>query len=132
MSDPKGADFLLEVAVQKTGLQLYQARTPGLFLEAECVLRDVRTGREIWRTSVQQRERLTQFLDETGQRQLNLGPVLTADKIPVTEYEHMLRQLALFSAYRITKDLMTGRNDPDSVAATSSVTRPRAGATRGR
>ncbi len=132
VSDPKGADFLLEVAVQKTGLQLYQPRTPGLFVEAECVLRDARTGREIWRTSVQQHELLTQFLDETGQRHVNLGPVLTVDKIPVTEYEQMLHQLTLFSAYRITQDLTTGRTAPSGVAAMSGATRHTAGATRGR
>lgn len=132
VGDPKGADFVLEIAVQKTGLQLYQPQTPGLFVEAECVLRDARTGREIWRKSVQERELLTQFLDETGQHHVDLGPVLRVDKIPVTEYEHLLQQLALFSAYRITEDLTSGRRSaPSGVAAMSGVTRHTAGATGG-
>lgn len=132
VADPKGADLLLEVSVQKTGLQLYQPRTPGLFVEAECVLRDARTGRTIWQTSVRQRELLTQFLDESGQRHVDLGPVLTVDKIPVTEYEHMLQQLVLFSAYRITQDLPAARSGAKRVAVMNGVTPHPVGATPGR
>lgn len=119
--DPKRADFVLEIAVQSTGLQLYEPQTTVLFVEAECTLRDARTGREIWRTSVQRRERLSDFLSETAQRHADIGPVLTVDEIPVTEYEHMLHQLVLFAARQITEDLRTGSKGPSSVATVTTV-----------
>ena len=103
-TDPATADFVLDVDIERTAIQYDKPQNPVLLLEGNAVLRDTKTGREIWRTALSRAQGLAQFRRETGVRG-DIGPVLPAHDTPVVAYQRLLENLAQFAAIQLTKPL---------------------------
>lgn len=123
-TDASAADYVLHVSAKRVGLSLYVPQTPALYADVESALRDARTGRVIWRSTVHEQEPLSDFLTRTGQRGALRVSGLPVDKIPVAEYEQMLQQLARFSAEKMTSGLRGGPKAPRSMATGSATHDP--------
>lgn len=60
VADPAEAEFEVEVAIQRYGIDADSWHGPAhLFVESEVVLRDAATGRRIWKGKVTEREAIT-------------------------------------------------------------------------
>jgi len=103
-TDPSTADFVLDVDIERTAIQYDKPQNPVLILEGNAVLRDTKTGREIWRTALSRAQGLAQFRRETGARG-DIGPVLPAHDTPVVAYQRLLENLAQFAAIQLTEPL---------------------------
>lgn len=116
-SDVATADYVLHVSAKQVGLSMYAPTTPALYADIESALRDARSGRVIWRSTVHEQEPLSDFLARTGQRGAVRISGLPVDKIPVAEYADLLQQLARFSADRIASGLDHGSGAPGARTA---------------
>ena len=61
-ADPQNADFVLEVNVHRSGIDIRGNSAAYLCMSATAVLLDERSGRGIWSFDVNGRDRLTPFL----------------------------------------------------------------------
>lgn len=98
------ADYLLEVDVRRMGLDA-TGSSATLFVRAEAVLLDGRTGREIWDADVNAHDRLTPSM--WGSTEV-VGDIVTAgtlSTISAAEFERILTSLADFTSDRIAREL---------------------------
>jgi hypothetical protein len=110
-ADRHGADFLLEVNMHNSGIDIRGEHAAYLFMSATAVLLDARTGREIWSFDVDGRNRLTPFL--FGDNRVPTGAVTAGvlNTVSVQDFQRALEQLADFSSNEITDRLREALRD---------------------
>jgi hypothetical protein len=111
VDSPREADFLLELDVLHLHIDARSSSAAFLFVEAEAILLDERTGREIWSERVAGRTQLTPAV-HTEQR--FPGEVVTAGAlglISVAEFERLLERLADFAADLVVEELREDLRD---------------------
>lgn len=105
------ADFLLEIHLRSYGIDVRSRGAARLYTNAEAVLLDRRTGREIWNSRVRGTDRLTPHV--VGMRGVP-GTVITAGTlhtVTVADFQEALDQLVQLSANVIADDLREGLRD---------------------
>lgn len=111
VADADSADYLLEVDMRSFGIDARSQSAAYLFMNAETVLLDARTGREIWNLDVRGRDRLTPVV--RGGEHVPAG-ILTAGAlgaVSVDEFQQLLEELADFSSDLITNELRAALRD---------------------
>ena len=105
------ADYLLEVHMRRFGLDVRYQSAAYLFTEAEAVLLDRRTGREIWSSEVRGTSRLTPFV--RGSEHIPAGIITagTLSTVSVQDFQQALDQLVGFPAVLITDELRGALRD---------------------
>ena len=108
------ADYLLELDVRDYGIDARGGRDARLFVVADVILLERRTGREIWNTEVRGRDRLVPSVEGVDLP----SDIFTAGgltQISVDEFEGILRGLADVSADAVAdqlrEDLRDARRD---------------------
>ena len=105
------ADFLLEVHMRSFGIDARGHDAAYLFTNAEAVLLDRRTGREIWSTDVHGNDRLTPQIHGADRIP---GAIITAgtlSTVSVADFQHALGQLVSYSSTLITDELRSKLRD---------------------
>ena len=107
----QAADFVLEVNMHNSGIDLRRQSTAYLFMNATAVLLDARTGREIWSVDVDGRNRLTPFL--YGGNRVGAGAITAAalSTVSVADFQRALEDLADFSSNEISDGLRQALRD---------------------
>lgn len=107
----QNADFLLEVNMHNSGLDLRWQSSAYLFMNATAVLLDARTGREIWSYDVDGRNRLTPFL--YGGNRVGAGAITAAalSTVSVADFQRAMEDLADFSSNEISDGLRRALRD---------------------
>lgn len=107
------ADFLLEVRMKNFGLDARGSSSAYLYTNAEAVLLDRRTGREIWNVSVHGTDRLTPRVrgaaDVPG-----AGNIIAASSLAsmsVADFQDALQQLAQLSSNVVADELRSALRD---------------------
>lgn len=104
------ADYLLELDVRNYGIDARSGRDARLFVVADVILLERRTGREIWSTEVRGRDRLVPSVEGVDLP----SDIFTAaglTQISVDEFERILRGLADVSATAVTDQLREDLRD---------------------
>lgn len=112
IDDVNAADYVLEIDVQRFGINASGGSSATLFVQGEAVLIDGRTGREIWNQEVDAWDQLTPTISGPGSSAA--GGVLTAaalTSITVADYERILMQLADYTADVMTDELREDLRD---------------------
>lgn len=109
--DRRSADFLLEVDMHRSGIDIRGQSAAYLFMRATAVLLDARSGREIWSYDVNGRNRLTPFL--YGGNRVPTGAITASvlNTVSVADFQRALEQLADFSSNEITDGLRGALRD---------------------
>ena len=105
------ADFLLEVHMRNYGLDASGSGAASLYTNAEAVLLDRRTGREIWNVTVHGTDRLTPRLRGTG----SVGGTIIAagalHTMTVEDFQQALDQLMSLSSNVVADELRSALRD---------------------
>ena len=111
VTNRQNADFLLEVNMHNSGIDLRRQRTAYLYMNATAVLLDARTGREIWSFDVDGSNRLTPFL--YGGNRVGVGAITAAalSTVSVADFQRALEELANFSSNEISDGLREALRD---------------------
>ncbi|MEO7217079.1 MAG: hypothetical protein ABI026_02720 [Gemmatimonadaceae bacterium] len=109
--DRRSADFLLEVNMHNSGIDIRGQHAAYLFMSATAVLLDARSGREIWSFDVDGRNRLTPFL--YGGNRMPTGAITASvlNTVSIEDFQRALEQLADFSSNEITDRLREALRD---------------------
>ncbi len=99
------ADYVLEVQMRRFGLDVRGQNAAYLFTQAEAVLLDRRTGREIWSSAVRGTSRLTPFVRGTDHIPSGIITAGTLSTVSVSDFQQALDQLIAFSSTLITDEL---------------------------
>ncbi|HUH13352.1 MAG TPA: hypothetical protein VMK65_09590 [Longimicrobiales bacterium] len=105
VGDAAEADYLLELDVARMGIDAGRGHAAYVFVDAEAILLDARTGHEIWSEDVRAWDRLGPGVagdDEVASDLVTIGALGTAS---VADFERMLVRLADYAADRITAEL---------------------------
>ncbi len=97
-------DFLLEVDIRSLGIDT-RGDLAYLFVNAEAVLLDARTGREIWSEGVHGNDPLTPDTRPGGIIPTNAVTAGALSTLSVDDYRRLLGTLADYSADTITREL---------------------------
>ena len=106
------ADFLIEVHMRDYGVDARGESAAYLYTNAEAVLLDRRTGREIWNVEVHGTDRLTPIIRGTGS--IPGGGIVTAGTlhmVTVADFQQALDQLITLSSNRIADELRSSLRD---------------------
>jgi hypothetical protein len=107
-----GADFLLEVRMKSFGLDA-RGNSAALYTNAEAVLLDRRTGREIWNCAVHGTDRLTPRVRGAANVP-GAGAIITASSLAtmsVADFQDALQQLAELSSNVVADQLRSALRD---------------------
>jgi hypothetical protein len=104
-SSPDAADFLLEVQMRSLGIDASRESAAYLYTNAEAVLLDRRTGREIWSARVHGTDRLTPAVRGAGQVPGAIIAAGTLSTVSVGDFQQALDQLASLSSAVIADEL---------------------------
>jgi hypothetical protein len=107
------ADFLLEVRMKSFGLDARSNSSAWLYTNAEAVLLDRRTGREIWNCDVHGSDRLTPRVRGAANVP-GAGAILTASSLAtmsVADFQDALQQLAELSSNVVADELRSALRD---------------------
>jgi hypothetical protein len=99
------ADYLLEVHMRSFGIDARGQSAAVLFTNAEVVLLDGRSGREIWSLDVHGTDRLTPVVRGTEQLPGSIIAAGTLSTISVEQFQHALEQLMQLSSNVIADEL---------------------------
>lgn len=99
------ADFLLEIHMRNYGLDASGSSTATLYTNAEAVLLDRRTGREIWNVKVHGTDRLTPRIRGTGGVGGSILAAGTLHTMTVEDFQAALDQLMSLSANVVADEL---------------------------
>ena len=105
------ADYLLEIHMRNYGIDASGSGAASLYTNAEAVLLDRRTGREIWNVKVHGTDRLTPRVRGTGDVG---GSILAAGSLrtmTVQDFEQALDQLMSLSANVVADELRSALRD---------------------
>jgi hypothetical protein len=112
VSSTADADFLLEVHMRNYGVDARGESAAYLYTNAEAVLLDRRTGREIWNVEVHGTDRLTPIIRGAGS--IPGGGIITAGTlhtVTVADFQQALDQLVTLSSNRIADELRSSLRD---------------------
>jgi hypothetical protein len=101
----QAADFVLEVTMKNMGLDARSNTAAYMYTNAEAVLLDRRTGREIWSVRVHGNDRLTPWVHGTEHIPSSVITAGTLSTVSVDDFAHGLDQLATFTSRLITDEL---------------------------
>lgn len=101
----RSADFILEVTMRSMGLDARYNTAAYMYTNAEAVLIERRTGREIWSVRVHGNDRLTPWVHGTEHIPSSVITAATISTVSVDDFAQGLDQLATFTSRLITDEL---------------------------
>jgi hypothetical protein len=110
-SSTTDADFLLEVHMHNYGLDASGSGAASLYTNAEAVLLDRRTGREIWNVKVHGTDQLTPRVRGTGSVGGSILAAGTLHTMTVEDFQYALDQLMTLSANVVAEELRASLRD---------------------
>jgi hypothetical protein len=111
INDEHQADYLMEVRMERFGINAKADEAAYLFTYAEAVLLDRRTGREIWNINVHGRDRLTPYVQSTSPIPGSVITASTLGSVSVAQFQGALNQLMDYSSNLITDELRAALRD---------------------
>src|SRR5436190_11935889 len=111
ITDENQADYLMEVRMERFGINAKADEAASLFTYAEAVLLDRRTGREIWNINVHGRDRLTPYVQSTSPIPGSVITASTLGSVSVAQFQGALNQLMDYSSNLITDELRAALRD---------------------
>jgi hypothetical protein len=111
ITDENLADYLLEVRMNRFGINAKADEATYLFTFAGAVLIDRRTGREIWNTNIHGRDRLTPYVVSSSQIPGSVISAGTLGSVSVADFQGALNQLMDYSSNLITDELRSALRD---------------------
>lgn len=111
VTDENQADYLMEVRMERFGINAKADEAAYLFTYAEAVLLDRRTGREIWNVNVHGRDRLTPYVESTSPIPGSVITASTLGSVSVADFQGALNQLMDLSSNTITNELRAALRD---------------------
>jgi hypothetical protein len=111
ITDENQADYLMEVRMERFGINARADEAAYLFTYAEAVLLDRRTGREIWNINVHGRDRLTPYVQSTSPIPGSVITASTLGSVSVAQFQGALNQLMDYSSNLITDELRAALRD---------------------
>lgn len=111
ITDARAADYLMEVHMERFGINAKGDHAAYLFTFAEAVLLDRRTGREIWNVTIHGRDRLTPLVVSNSAIPGTVVTAATLGMVSVAEFQLALNQLIELSSNVITSELRGALRD---------------------
>lgn len=111
ITDEQQADYLMEVRMERFGINAKADEAAYLFTYAEAVLLDRRTGREIWNINVHGRDRLTPYVVSSSPIPGSIITASTLGSVSVADFQGALNQLMDLSSNIITNELRSALRD---------------------
>ena len=111
VTSPDDADFLLEIHMHSFGLDARSSSAAYLYTNAEAVLLDRRTGREIWNVNVHGTDRLTPRVQGATGIPGTIVTAGTLHTLSVADFEDALDQLVSLSSNLIADELRASLRD---------------------
>lgn len=111
ITDEHQADYLMEVRMERFGINAKADEAAYLFTYAEAVLLDRRSGREIWNINVHGRDRLTPYVQSTSPIPGSVITASTLGSVSVAQFQGALNQLMDYSSNLITDELRAALRD---------------------
>jgi len=111
ITDEQQADYLMEVRMERFGINAKADEAAYLFTYAEAVLLDRRTGREIWNINVHGRDRLTPYVVSSSPIPGSVITASTLGSVSVADFQGALNQLMDLSSNIITNELRSALRD---------------------
>ena len=111
ITDENQADYLMEVRMERFGINAKADEAAYLFTYAEAVLLDRRTGREIWNVNVHGRDRLTPYVESSSPIPGSVITASTLGTVSVADFQGALNQLMDYSSNLITNELRAALRD---------------------
>ena len=108
---PDTADYILEVHMERLGIDVSEEDAAYLFTRAQTVLLDRRTGREIWSVGVRGTDRLTPSVSGADGVPGGIITASTLHSVTVADFQNALNQLALLSSNVIADALRSSLRD---------------------
>ncbi len=105
VTDETQADYLMEVRMERFGINAKADEAAYLFTYAEAVLLDRRTGREIWNVNIHGRDRLTPYVESASPIPGSIITASTLGSVSVADFQSALNQLMDYSSNLITNEL---------------------------
>jgi hypothetical protein len=105
VASPADADYLLEIHMRNYGLDASGSSSVSLYTNAEVVLLDRRTGREIWFVKVRGTDRLTPRVYGAGRVGGSIIAAGTLHTMTVADFQQALDQLMSLSANVVADEL---------------------------
>lgn len=105
VTDESQADYLLEVRMERFGINAKADEAAYLFTFAEAVLLDRRTGREIWNVKIHGRDRLTPYVQSSSPIPGSVITASTLGSVSVADFQGALNQLMDSASNLITNEL---------------------------
>ena len=109
--DENQADYLMEVRMERFGINAKADEAAYLFTFAEAVLIDRRTGREIWDINIHGRDRLTPYVRSDSRIPGSVITASTLGSVSVADFQEALNQLMDYSSTLITNELRSALRD---------------------
>ena len=110
-TDENQADYLMEVRMERFGINAKADEAAYLFTFAEAVLIDRRTGREIWNVNIHGRDRLTPYVESDSRIPGSVITAGTLGSVSVADFQGALNQLIDYSSNLITDELRAALRD---------------------
>ena len=104
-------DYVLELNMKSFGIDARSEHSTRLYVKAEAVLMDRRTGREIWSEDVSGYDRLTPFFIGTASVPSDMVNAVALHTITVAQFQQALEQLVTYTASRIADELREDLRD---------------------
>ena len=111
ITDDQAADYLMEVRMERFGINAKGDEAAYLFTFAEAVLIDRRTGREIWNVRIHGRDRLTPYVESSSPIPGSVITAGTLGTVSVADFQAALNQLMDLSSNSITNELRAALRD---------------------
>jgi hypothetical protein len=111
VTDENAADYLMEVRMERFGINAKADEAAYLFTFAEAVLLDRRTGREIWNVNIHGRDRLTPYVQSSSPIPGSVITAGTLGSVSVADFQEALNQLINSSSNLITNELRSALRD---------------------
>lgn len=111
VADENQADYLMEVRMERFGINAKADEATYLFTFAEAVLIDRRTGREIWNVNVHGRDRLTPYVEASSPIPGSVIAAGTLGSVKVADFQNALNALMDYSSTLITNELRAALRD---------------------
>ncbi|HJQ11780.1 MAG TPA: hypothetical protein VJ840_12205 [Gemmatimonadaceae bacterium] len=111
VTDESQADYLMEVRLERFGINAKADEATYLFTFAEAVLIDRRSGREIWNVNVHGRDRLTPYVESSSRIPGSVIAAGTLGSVRVSDFQNALNELIDYSSTLITNELRAALRD---------------------
>lgn len=111
ITDENQADYLMEVRMERFGINAKADEATYLFTFAEAVLIDRRTGREIWNVNVHGRDRLTPYVQASSPIPGSVIAAGTLGSVSVADFQNALNELMDSATNLITNELRAALRD---------------------